>query len=516
MLDKDFWFKKTEKKFLHNIDTFYFSVKLADDFTETGDAMNVKSLRQVIAKYRSMASGIPFRELEYEFPVLYMAYPAYAGFYNFWLKVPEQFDIVLAPVVPPGAKSIASVTSEIIVQIRACLLWEIGPKLAFDRAMEFVQAFCNRFELTIAEVKENRTDFCWHTNALQDPETYLRIDNFSEMQVSRFKRIQYAYQLKNKRKSKRVLENDEQEKDKPYENDYIALGKRGDKCFIRMYLKTKEVVEECYKGWFFYIWLFNGLISRYDLYILEKAYQKKSWNYCDIARLEFALEYDDTLPEQVRQQMKELVDSEPYNFPAIAKLANKYTPKLTKIFNVEYQVMRKMSKSFVLVPLKENVGVAKRVYDFLDNHTMIAKSLTHDTLRLVDPYTDDNISRCDYTDFWKRLRGTKFIDAMNKRDLKLVRDYTSRLNLEVRKTKALRAVSSFALTLNQDPEKTIYEDTAELLAVLNDNDMNRLHNYKYRRILQMKLPDEDEGLIDFQKFRHIQILNEDGEFFESS
>lgn len=502
-MDKDFWFSKKEKKFLHNIDTFYFSVKLADDFTTTGDAVNVEQLRRVCAKYSGMANETPFREVEFDTPILYRK-GTYAGFYSFWLEAPEQFDFFFAPVVPVGAETVASVTSELIIQIRAKMLWELGAKLAFDKCMEFVQAFCNRFNLTITEVKENRTDFCWHTNALQDPENYLRIDNFASMQVSRFRRVQYAYQLKNK--------TDE------YENDYLALGKRGDKCFVRMYLKSKEVVEQGYKGWFFYIWLFNGLISRYDLYVLEKAYQKKNWNYCDVARLEFAMEHDDALPEQVCRQMKELVDVVQYNYPAIAKLADTYTPKLTKILNVEYQVMRRMSKSFVLLELKEDSGVAKRVYDFLDNRRMITKYLTHDTLRLVNRKTDSNKSRCGYTDFWDRLRNTKLVDVVvSKRQLKLVRDYTSKLDIEVRKTKAVRAVSSFALIVNQNPEKTIYEDTAELLAVLNDNDMNKLHNYKHHRVLQMKLPDEDDALAELEKLRRIRIFNEvDGEFYENS
>lgn len=30
------WFSKSSKKFLHNIDTFYYSVKLLDDFTQNG------------------------------------------------------------------------------------------------------------------------------------------------------------------------------------------------------------------------------------------------------------------------------------------------------------------------------------------------------------------------------------------------------------------------------------------------------------------------------------------------
>ena len=51
-----------------------------------------------------------------------------------------------------------------------------------------------------------------------------------------------------------------------YEIDYVSMGKRSDKVFIRIYLKSKEVIEKNYKPWFFKVWLFNGLINRYDLY----------------------------------------------------------------------------------------------------------------------------------------------------------------------------------------------------------------------------------------------------------
>jgi len=250
MMDEDFWFSKKEKKFLHNIDTFYFSVKLHDDFTEAGTALNVEQLRRVCNKYSGMANETPFREVEYDSSVLYRK-GKYGFFYTFWLESPEQFDFLFAPVVPVGAETVASVTSEIIVQIRARMLWELGAKLAFDKAMEFVRAFCNRFDLSIAEVKENRTDFCWHTNALQDPEHYLNIERFRPMCVCRFPAAGYRYQLKH---------------DDEYENDYMSLGNRGDKCFVRIYLKTKEVVEQGYKGWFLYTWFFNGMISRYGVF----------------------------------------------------------------------------------------------------------------------------------------------------------------------------------------------------------------------------------------------------------
>lgn len=494
MFDEEYWYKHQQKKFMHNIDTFYFSVKLQDDFTTDSDMENVRKLRKVISRYTGVSTGEQFRELTYKEPVLFSK-DSFPPYYSFHVYIPEKFDLFFAPSVPKGAETISSVTSEIIVQIRARVLWELGARLAYDEAFDFVNSFCTRFDLTIAEIKENRCDFCWHTNALQNPESFLRIDNLAKMQVSRFKRVNQSYQL---------LSDDQ------YESDYTAFGKRGDKCFLRIYLKTKEVVEMGYKSFFFYFWFFNGMISRYDLYVLEEAYKKKNWKYCDVARLKFALEHFDL--GMRRAEIQALAETEPYNYPAIQKVADELTPQLTKIVNIEYQVMRRMSKTFKLVPVKDNQGVSKRIYDFFDNRKMISNYLTHDTFRLVDRSLDSNKSRCDYCDFWKRLRSTKQVDVYLKRSqVKIEREYASKLDMEIRKKKAVRSIASFSVAATRKPATTIYEDAAELLSVLNDNDLHDLHTYKHRRLLQLpELDDEDDQLIDLSRYRDIKIIDEDG------
>ena len=512
MIDRDYWFAKTEKKFLHNIDTFYYSVKLCNDLTRESTDPDVLRLRRVIDKYHALdVDSTLFREVAYPVEVMYR-YGTYHSYYNFILDIPEKYDFCIAPVVPPAASGIGSVTSEIVVKIHARVLWELGATLAFEESYQYVQAFCEHFHLTIQEVKENRVDYAWHTNALQNPETYFRIDHFAEMQVSRFDGINYHYKFKNRRTCPEFMDEDETS----YEWDYCSMGRRGAKCFVRIYLKTKEVVEMGYKGWFLYTWLFQGLISRYDLYVLERAYQRRRWNYCDIARLEFALEYDDTLSEAARSLIRAHITSETPDYASIARLADKYTPKLTKILNVEFQTMRKMSKSFQLLQTRDNsaYGPAKRIYDYLDNRRLITESPTHSTLRLVRPdRTDGNKWRADYTDFWRRLRGTRQVDVVcNKHDLKLIREYTSQLNMEVRKTKAARAVSSFALALNHNPETTIYEDAAELLAVLNDNDFQRLFHYKHVRMKR----ETDNPLHDYVRQRRVAIVDETGEIYENT
>lgn len=558
MIDKDYWYHRKEKKFLHNIDTFYYSVKLYNDLTRNSAEPEVARFRRLVDRYQRMdADCMPFTEVPYQYSMgvspdspggsscVNYRHGTYGYFYSFILNVPGRFDIAFAPVVPPAASGIGSVTSEIVVMIRSQMLWEIGVSAAFEQSYAYVQELCRFFRFTIAEVKENRTDFCWHTNALQDPETYFRIDNLAEMQVSRFSGASYHYKFKNIRTKKKpeekpgkkpgrktpaflecAIEEEFAEKEsffsapgdeeKPYEWDYLALGQRGDKCFLRIYLKTKEVVEMGYKGWFLKLWQLQGLISRYDLYVLEKAYEKRRWNYCDIARLEFALEYDDTLTESEHQLIRAAIEDERPDYAKIHKLARRYTPKLTKVINVEFQTMRRMTKTMELVPIKDNMdkGPAKRIYDFLANRRLLTEYLTHDTFRLVRPDGEDsNKWRADYTDFWKRLRSTKQIDVVcNKHQLKLVRTYASKLNMEVRKTRAVHAVSSFALTLNHNPETTIYEDAAELLAVLNDNDFARIYHYKHKRARQ----ETDDPLREFERFRQVTIIDETGEIYENT
>lgn len=537
MIDKEYWYSKKEKKFLHNVDTFYYSVKLYNDFTRNSVDPDVARFRRVMESYQKMdTQSTVFREVPFRGHEVYYHHGTFGWYYSFILQVQDyvkdqtkdqfeiknQFDILIAPVVPPAASGIGSVTSEIIVQIRSEMLWQLGAALAFERSYEYVQQLCAYFKLSIAEVKENRMDFAWHTNALQDPETYFRVDHLSEMQVSRFSGVTYHYKFKNVRqpgkKTPAFLEcaQDDTAYENSYEWDYLSLGKRGDKCFVRIYLKTKEVVENGYKGWFLKLWQLQGLISRYDLYVLEKAYERRRWNYCDIARLEFVLEYDDTLTEADRARIRAAIDTERPDYVMIRRLARRYTPALTKIINVEFQTMRKMLKTYELVPIRDNAdkGAAKRIYDLLANRRLITDSLTHNTLRLVRPDGDDsNKYRADYTDFWKRLRGTKQVDVMpNKHQLKIVRNYSSKLNMEMRKTRAARAVSSFALTLTRNPETSIYEDAAELLAILNDNDMHRLFQYKHVRLRQ----ETDDPLHDYGRQRRVTIIDDTGEFYENT
>lgn len=482
------WFFKKDKKFLHNIDTFYYSVSYHNDFTKESNDTNVSSYRNffdsLAAECINFDSALEFRLPGTEDIQLLYTTQSFAGYYNNCISCPDRFDIFLATKTP------TDVTSEILVQLRSMPLWLDGVNSIFEYSMRVINAITKYFNLDIYEVKENRVDYCWHTNCIQSPEKYFRIDNFSEMQVSRYKRINYQYQFTTNGN---------------YENDYISLGRRSDKCFVRMYLKTKEVVEQGYKPWFFNIWYFNNLINRFDYYVLSNLYELRNWKYIDIIRLQFYSEYgsDERLIQKCNSYMKTLAQSGTVNFDAVQKLADSLTPKVTIIMNVEFQTTRKSSKSYCLIEYERNskYGPCKRIYDYLDNRRLITEYLTHSTLRLVDITTDNNKSRCEYTQFWSLLRRTKQIDVKKMNINKhMTRIYTRNLDMNLMKKRYIHTAVTLSLYKNgisdsgfnsfdSDQEDNLKQDLIDNIVMLNDNDIHAAFNYKVKRSKQLNHQD---------------------------
>jgi hypothetical protein len=477
------WFFRKEKKFLHNIDTFYYSVSFVNDFMKDSADPYVKKFRidmQKLADTEAIDINIDWTLPGLEDMQLTYSNRSFAGYYNNCISCPDTFDIFIATRVP------TDVTSEILVQLRSKPLWLQGVNAAFEYSMRVIFAIEKYYHLHIHEVKENRIDYCWHTNYLQSPEKYLRIDNFCQMQVSRYKRINYQYQFK---------PNNE------YENDYISLGKRNDKCFVRMYLKTKEVIEQGYKPWFINEWYYNQLISRYDYYVLSNLYELRNWKYLDIVRLQFYAEYGSNVffIEKCNEYMHELATKGTVNFDSVQKLADKLTPRITIVMNVEFQTTRKGTKSYCLIKHERNkkYGVCKRIYDYLDNRRMITEYLTHDTLRLVDVTTDSNKSRCDYTNFWKALRRTKQVDVKkSKVPEKLHREYSRKLDYNLMKKRYIHSAISFSLYGKGINNDDVEKDFLDNLVMLNDNDIHHAMNYKYKRSRQLNQKDFDGSIID--------------------
>lgn len=481
---REYWFSYRQRKFLHNIDTFYYSVKLQNDFRSDTSDWDVLSFRR---RFESLQANMKYDDsLLFYVPGvgnMNLLNFRYGKYYDICLECPEYFHVFFASKVPPGAGNCESLTCEIIVQIRSYMLWMYGVHESFQRSMRYVQGLVDMFHLKIDFVQENRVDYCWHSNYLVNPEKFFAIENFYKMRVDRYHGSIYHT-------AKVGSEG--------YEIDYVALGNRGGKCFVRIYLKSKEVVEQGYKAFFFKVWLFHGLISRYDLYCYEKAFVQRSWHYMTIARLEYYVEFGsvDSFKDACRHFIRQYAENSKVTDPML-RLAGQLTPKIHLVTNVEYQTMRKGTKSYVLLPVRDNsaYGVCRRVYDYLDNHPLIIRYLTHDILRLVEPSGDVNKSRRDYCGFWKSLRSAKLVDVHRlPEQLRLIRDYNRRLNSEAMKRTLLNKAVVYGFYTKGINEDSVMSDCMQALLQLNDNDIKNAMRYKRKKSRQFN-PNELAGLI---------------------
>lgn len=480
-VENAYWFDFKKKKFLHNIDTFYYSVKFKQDFTADSKDLNVKRFRRHFEGIASMweklndySSGISFYLPELPGTLNYKPF-TYAGWYNICLECPEYFDIFFAPKVPHSQDDGDSVTCECVVQIRSYMLWMYGVKLAYERSFEYVKAIAQHFGLDIEFTQENRVDYCWHSNYLKSPEKFFTPENFYKMRVDRFKD---------------ALIHTSKKGSEDFEIDYLAIGKRSDKIFIRIYLKSKEVVEKGYKPWFFKVWLLNGLINRFDFYCYEYAFLKHSWKALDLGRISYYAEYG-RQKHYVEKCKRILAGEEDISPDSLKRLADLLTPEVNLIMNVEYQTMRKHSKTYQLIPFFDNSDrlTSKRIYDYLDNRKLICDYLTSKVFRLVEPHeagvNDSNKSRRDYCAFWKALRMCKLTDTfVPEEDQALVRTYTRKLNSEVVKSRAVKAAITYGIYTRGINFESPLTDCIEALCMLNDNDLEDALRYKAKKVRQ--------------------------------
>ena len=341
------------------------------------------------------------------------------------------------------------------------------------------------------------------TNYLINPEKFFSIENFYKMRVDRYKGAHF---------------NTEKVGSEDYLIDYVALGKRGQKCFVRIYLKSKEVVEMGYKPFFFKVWLFHGLINRYDFYCYEECFKRGSWGYMDIARLKYYAEYGsdkalrDKAMETVRKNENQLHVTD-----EVRRFADMLTPKVNLVVNVEFQTMRKASKSYPLVPFKDNSkeGVCQRIFDYLDNHFLIANYLTSSILRLVETSGDSNKSRRPDCGFWKALRSTKMPDVLVPPvELPFIRQYNRNLSADVMKRQLINKAVMLSFYNKGINEDSPARDAMEAVLTLNDNDVKQAMRYKQKKSRQLS-SNELSGLRNNYSLPKVAIINsESGEIYD--
>lgn len=483
------FFDFKQKFFLHNIDSLYYTIKLnVDDWNNDKRALNFKAK---LMEYQEQAfnSNEPIRtftsEEDYFNRREFLMFGVMASkIYRYDLQQMDKFACFICHKAPNPD------TPEIIVQLRSQYLWLNNEKDCILNSLQDIKELLLHYDLYIKEVKENRIDYAYHTNYVQNPTKYFDYKNFNRMQHSRLKRGSFEFTFPNQWEM---------------DTDYITLGrKKSNNIFFRMYDKTKEVIEMGYKQFFLKIWYLNKMINYFDFYCLEEAFlhpSTENYKYIDIARLKFYLEFGKD--EKIKEDIKELIEAEPKDYESIVKLADVLTPKVTKIMNIEFETKRKFYSTLdstindLLTVRTEGVpDFAQRLFRIIDNKKLFHNYLTRNTstgdgiLRFINYKAKNRLgkpwkNKRDFptSDFWKRLQSVS--TDWKADNVELIREYQKNLSVELMKKRVSNGIVTFGL-YNSKFDSDIFEDVADFLSLLNENDLERVNSYKEKKYLQLQ------------------------------
>jgi len=406
------------------------------------------------------------------------------GMFSYSIEKKDKYIIFIA------RKKASDETPEIIVQIRSQFLWLYGEHRAVQESYNDLKKFLKFFDIGIWKTQENRIDYAYHTNYIQDPLNFFKEENLNKMQVSRFTRWH---------KEGRFVG------DEGVECDYISLGRRkSNNTFIRIYNKCQEVVNQQYKQFFIKVWLLNGLINRFDYFILERCFEKSSYNYVDKARLEFYLQYgEDNFIKNRIQVMLDKKDNQ-----SISNLANKLTPNLTLILNIEFQTKRKFYST-----MDDSINLLKtvtcknkelvRIFKILDNKDLFHIFLTTHVIRFIEYDSSTRKSRCKTSNWWERLQKIKLNNVIDDNNRKLIRKYQNNLDVLKLKSRILNSLSTFSIYINDENNNNITSDVVDFMSFINESDVEKSLEYKNKkspelssRVQPFELPRSRFAIVD--------------------
>jgi hypothetical protein len=447
----------TDKKFIPNIDTLYYSVFFKDDKT------GIDRLEKFFEKLEGLKLKLrENKEIQILYNDLLVLTKRRFAIYEYCLAIPDLFDIYIADYLPN------SNTPRVVIQLRSFGLWlESNDKMIND-SFNAVKSVFKEYDLDVDKVSENRIDYCYHTNHIQEAYTFFgdkKMERKMETTLDIYQKIghinkNHDIKTNSKFKSKFSL-------------DYFALGQRkSNSLFIRHYNKSREVIEEGYKSFFFAIWHKNKLISDYDLYCYSYAFEVRSYMALDKARLQYYLDFGDN--KFFKCKIKELFENKNTQYKDIKILADMYLPKVTLITNIEFQTKRKFyynAKMLKNLPVKiihnqiELVGL----YQIIDNKNLILDYITSTCLSYGKREVDGKIR---YDNWWERLRGTK-LDCIDT-DFKFARTFMYERDKAKIARKVVNGVATYAV-YNNSNQSNFVEDISDLLGIMNDNDKGCLN-----------------------------------------
>lgn len=441
-----------------HVDTFYYTVSVYNDSNECSEEMQ-DMLNQLgglkLKKSLNNSSTVEFLGLNVE--------KTRFVHYEYCLRLDEEFDIFISSFLPN------EFTPRIVVQLRSRMLVLDGVCKAICKSFKYVERLLDEFGLEVDEVKENRIDYAYHTNLIQNPYKY-----FTD------------HLLLNKLKSKLRTYHKVGEIGKKIDIDYVSFGHRNSNdIFVRIYNKSREVIEKNYKSFFIDKWFQDKLISEYDYYCYSRAYELKSYvTGLLVGRIEWYLEYgkNDAIKNELLEAKKSsYVNSD--NTDHLRKVVDQYLPPVTLIMNIEYQTKRKFYCSLnewidcFGIGTQNNNGFfsffknrdlpLSRLFIIYSLRSEILNYLTTQSLSFVENKgkKDEKLSR-----WWKRINQC-YIQEYDKRVIDLWRSYEQHTSLEKTKQRVCGSVAAATILKNSGfKNSTFLEDVSDVLCTLNDND----------------------------------------------
>ena len=492
--EQDQYFGLKTDKTLHHIDTLYYSVAI----NEPEEVVKLQSedklpenLTNFLNKLRDMKAYVRGNEGKFVEIAGMEAVAKAFSIYEFCVSLNECFDIFIASYLPNEE------TPRIVVQLRSRYLVLEGVRNAVERSFAFLKNLLEPFELFPVTVRENRIDYAFHTNLIQNPYKYFRDENLKKCLKTNLRKYQKIGNI-----------------GEDISVDTFNLGNRkSNNVYFRAYNKCREVIEMNYKSFFIERWYQNGLISAFDKYVYEVAYELKSYRTgCLVGRLKWYLEFGSS--DDLKEECQKLLDSDfvrSDNCSHIEKKIKGVIPEPTLILNIEYQTKRKFYQTcssfldlfendedlliYEQVPLSQLVDEAREenlesiwkgsgydpllrdLYVILGNASAFIDYLTSygncvsfvkDRTMSLKAFLEEGQP---YLNWWKRVRGTP-IDYSADPILEVYRKYD--LNANIRKSRRLVAGNVARLAMlrkNSTRSQTFVEDFSDFLCVVNDNDL---------------------------------------------
>lgn len=470
-------FNLTRDKFLAAIDNFYYVVFL-------DEKEGKQCIDDFIYDLEKMKEAFDFKSGDKIDYYGFDFYPFGMKGYNYRLSLPECFDILVRSSLPNDK------TPRIWVQIRARYLWLDNPRKCFKRSFDDLKRILGDYGIKVLSVQENRVDYCHHNNAIQNPEKF-------------FDRPKLQKHCKTTARIYNLVGNPQNN----WSLDYCSIGSRKSKSlFFRIYNKTREVVELNYKSFFIQIWYENGLISSYDKFCLEYAFNLKSYDvgllcgqlmwyihygkneslkdkFRDLYKKYFA---DNSNSKKIRNGInKTLVQQISYDdIFYVRKIISNVLPPVTVITNIEFETHRDFYKSFdesllkvknkalkrgkMLARINAIYGYRKSFVDYLTSYGNFVAFVKDNSVELKDFENDM------YLKFWKRMRQAKWNTKYNP---DLYRIYERNIDIERMKRKIVSDAAVLSIYKNGENMQDLTEDFYDVLGTLNDNDMHGVTFY---------------------------------------